>query len=372
MHLKKYAEKIFFGFFLFFIEEIFMFCIGEYSKTYLCKSILSNGRLADAFLTLILYGIMIFVTHFIIFFSLFKEQTIFLENKNYQKKILFCFVLMLTCELVKLIFFKFSEEKISFVYFIINTIFLLGSQFIIFKMFNEDKFIKSKIIVNKKFCIVPIIILICGVAAICIFEHKIGKVNNIVNKSSLKFKFSIVLVLVSAFLQASFLAAFEEKQSDKNRNVKQKIILMVAVVICAVILYFVKLLLPEGMISQIHNNSCNEKNYDTQNKFSINYFVKEVYRSHDRKNILFYYSKTSDVYYGDEKICSYNRNDPKQSGEIECFFDGDYFGIAEDNALIVYKTSDGDFEYYFYNGKKSEGFDENLLKKEFIEKANNT
>ena len=363
MKLKNNITKLIFPFLLFLAEEFFMFFIGEYNKTYLCKSIIYKNNLLDNFFTFILYNLFMLLIHFIIFFFFFSEQTLFLENKNYQKKIFSCLGLILICELCKIILYKIAEDKINAVYYIANIFLLIGIQIIIFSAFNQNEFVKHKVSVNKKLCVIPSVILIAKIKGIIIFENKTKNLNNnVVYKSSLEFSLSIILIFVTAFLQTSFLYTMYNKNSATKVNLAQQSILTIASVLCAVILYFCKLLLPEGMISQIHSYSMRDSN--TENDFAINYFVKEVYRTHNKKNNQVYFSKNSEVYYDDEKICSYKRNDPTQSGEITTFFDNTYYGIIEENSLIVYKTSKGNFEYYFYNGKKSENFDESLLTKE--------
>lgn len=134
MRVKCFFKKYTFVFLLFVIQELFMNLIGEYSKTFLAKSITSGKYIVDMLWTLVLYSVVVFTSAFIIFLMYFKEQSLLY---SFKKKLL-CFVgVTIGYEVIKLIAYAAVKDKTQSVYFIIGNIYLFAVQIVIYQLFCD-------------------------------------------------------------------------------------------------------------------------------------------------------------------------------------------------------------------------------------------
>lgn len=172
-----------------------------------------------------------------------------------------------------------------------------------------------------------------------------------------------MLSIVTALVQTGFFGSLMKEQLSGKVSFKSRFILTIALTVLAIMLWLMKMILPEGMIAGNHGSSIIEST--AENCFSHNSYLTEVKRINDHKEKIVYYRNRTDVFYSKEKILSYSSNDPSKSEKIEYFElkNDDIEGLIEKDIAIVYKTSDGKIEYCVFDEKQSKGYDKSIYER---------
>ena len=358
MQIKTFSKKYIFVFLLFCVQEIFMNLIGEYSKTFLAKSITNGKYIFDMLWTLVLYSVVVFVAAFVIFLMIFKEQSLLY---SFKKKLLGFVGVTAAYEIVKLIAYLIAKDKTQSVYFILGNIYLFAVQIVIFRLFSDIDAHngEQKLNIGKKQLIASAVLIIAAAVFVIISENSVRNSSNELYKSGFAFACGFRLAIVTALIQTVLFGGLMNSELPEKVTVKREFIIFDAIVGVAAILFFAKWLLPEGMFAG-WRGFIMEAAGKVDGEFGTNYSETEIYRmcAHDKQTI--YYSKTTQVYYGKDKVCTYSRIDPEKTGEEFYFENSDYSGMLEKDSMIVYRTKSGNIEYCCFGDKQSNDYDKEV------------
>lgn len=274
-----------FLFFAFFIQEIFAFAIMPYDKNILFQSIASGTGLGGSIFSLILYLFFVFFINIIVFYKCNKIFWDYLFEKSQILKAVSAYSgSFLICEILKFLNFNFFGNKF-FLNFLFNLIFLLSVQIIFFAINKENMFItENKPKTLRIFLKIFIILLIIfAFASTNLTSH--GKSE--IEISSFRFSQNFILVFVTVFIQV-FAFSFLETFFECNEIGKKDAVLIFIEFFAAWIFFFVKLILPYGMISRINNRwSSTSGNNETT---YVDFYETRIYRNYG-KNQLVYFSQ---------------------------------------------------------------------------------
>ena len=362
MRIKTFSKKYIFVFLLFYVQELFMNLIGEYNKTFLAKSITGGKYVIDMLWTLVLYSAAVFTIAFFIFLTFFKEQSLLY---SFKKKLL-CFAgVTVGCEFVKALTYAIAKDKTQSVYFIIGNFYLFAVQIVICRLFNDTEEIleKKRFGINKKMVIASVITA-AAAAFSAVYEISVKKNDNPLYISGKLFVLGFILALFTAVIQTVFFAAVMNEELPENVTFKRQSILFFGTVFLALLLWVFKLAKPEGaLMPSSHDSHFDLGQNPGESDFKLDYTEIQYSRFVKGELTPVYCKKISTVYCGEKKVCTYKRipSDDKLGstgvGSVSSATGNKYHGIYEDNSLIVYKTDDGDLEYYLRSGEKSENFD---------------
>jgi len=362
MQIKTFSKKYIFVFLLFCVQEIFMNLIGEYSKTFLAKSITSGKYIFDMLWTLVLYSVVVFTIAFIIFLMIFKEQSLLY---SFKKKLLGFVGITAAYEIVKLIAYLIAKDKTQSVYFILGNFYLFAVQIVIFRLFSDidAQNGEQKLNIGKKQLIASAVLIIAAAVFVIISENPVRNSSNALYKSGFAFACGFRLAFVTALIQTVLFGGLMNSELPENVTVKRESILAFGVVGIAFILWLVKFAFPEGMMDGWHGYESLET--PAKNCFSKNTFQTEYRRiiGHEQRTV--YFNKTIDIYYDNEKVLSYSYNDPSKPEAIEYFKlkNEGIEGLIQEDTAIVYTTSDGKTQYCVLDGKQSSGYDKSIYER---------
>ena len=365
MNLKAFSKKYVFVFLLFCVQELFMNLIGEYNKTFLAKSITNGKYIIDMLWTLVLYSVVVFTAAFIIFLMYFKEQSLLYS----LKKKLLCFAgVTVGYEVIKAITYAVAKDKTQSLYFVLGNIYLFAVQIVIYRLFNDTEEIldKKKLGINKKMVIASVITVVTAAFSV-VYEFSVKKNDNSLYISGKLFVLGFILALFTAVIQSVFFAALMNEEVHESIALKRQLILFFGTLFLALLLWVFKLAKPEGaLMLSSHDSHFDLGQNPGESDFKLDYTEIQYNRFVNRELTPVYCKKISTVYCGEKKICTYERipstDKPGSTGvgSVSSVTGNKYYGIYEDNSLIVYKAENGDFEYYLRSGEKSEGFDKTV------------
>ncbi len=208
-------------------------------------------------------------------------------------------------------------------------------------------------------------VITAAAAAISVmYEISVKKNDNPLYISGKLFILGFILALFTAVIQTVFFAAAMNEELPENVTLKRQSVLFFGTLFLTLLLWVFKLAKPEGaLMPSSHDSHFDLGQNPGESDFKLNYTEIQYNRFVKGELTPVYCQKISTVYCGEKKICTYKRipsTDMPGStgvGSVSSATGNKYYGIYEHESLIVYRTDDGDIEYYLRSGEKSENFD---------------